>query len=500
LEGDSMNVNARLKAGYNNWLDIRTTKQFRLTTIAGLSTAVCILAFILSGQLMLLTALTGSIFFVVLTYFQPLPAVFLAMLLSTDVLKFVDLTYLPYLPLGPGGRLNAQDLTVLLLLGIAVLRLRQHQERPLFLRPLLLLGAMVVISSMVGLVAGTTSVNLALNGLRTLSGFLFYICLVGVIDSPARLRALVRMLFVLVIVSVCVQLVEASLGQRITTPTSVASEYFSRTVFVAVEGQSAPYLWNRSPGFLFVGLFLALSAALWTRSLRHAIIGVIALLGFGVALIRQWFIYIAIGMLVLYLLPRKGRLQAIVGSALVIIVLIVFVNLLGSGTPSSSHSLVDVWVARMSSLANFQQERNFVSRTRVADDQMKLFMDAPLFGYGPGSLDALSRSAACCFSDTGMPNTLVQFGFFGWAAVVILIVAVLRQGYMLIRAGPRSRETPYGAALLSVWVGIMVAYGTGLDFFTSGQSSGELGFAVGLVMALIDRQSAFAGRAEEAGA
>ena len=145
-----------------------------------------------------------------------------------------------------------------MLFALGALRLHRRGERPLFLRPLLLLLGMVAISFVLGAIAGTTDADVGLNGLRDLSGYLFYIGLVGLIDSPRKLHSAIWLVFILAIASVSVQLVEASLGHRLTTPTTVASGYWAGTKTVEVGGLTAPYLWNRATGYLLVGLFLAL--------------------------------------------------------------------------------------------------------------------------------------------------------------------------------------------------------------------------------------------------
>jgi len=467
---------------YNSW-------PMRAAVIIG-TLAITVLL-ILSGRLMMLVALTGLLALAALSCFQPLPAVLLLMLLSTNVLKFVDLSHLPYLQVGPGIRLNGQDLVLGLLLAVGAFRLYQRQERPLFGRPLLLWLGMAAISLALGVAAGGTVPDAALNGLRVLSGYLFYVSLVGLIDSAGKLRALIWLAVALMLVTVALQLLEATLGRRLASLTSVTNEYYASTRFVQVGGISAPYLWNRASGFLVVGLFLALGRGWCTGSVKHSIVAAIALLGFVVALIRQWYLYVAAGVLaVLLMLPRKGRWRAVLGATLVALSFLGLLRILSSAGPGSSYPLVDAWLGRMATVTRFQEERNFAGRVQGWNEQLQLFLGAPLFGYGPGSLDRLWQSGDYIVWDTGMPNTLLQYGFCGWAAIVMLILAFLRRGYALLRALPLSPEQGYAAGLLGAWVVMVAGYSFGLDFFTSQ----ELAFAVGLAMALLDRLHALAPR------
>ncbi len=455
-------------------------------------TAVLLIPSLALGQLRSVAGLLAFLFFAAATYYQPVPAVLLAILLSTDVLKFVDLSYLPYVQLGVGARINALDTLLLLLAAFALLRLRQRGERPLFLRSLQLLGTMVVLSFVLGLAAGTTTVNQGLNGLRALSGYLFYIGFVGVMDTPRKVTWLLRGLFVLALVSVAVQLLEASLGERLTLPTSSAGEYFGGTKTVEIDGLTAPYLWNRATGYLFVVLFLAASQAVWTRRLLPALLAATAVLGFVVALMRQWYVIILLGLLTVVLLQRKGRFGTVAGLLLLSLISSILILGLTSFGWLSSYPLLDIWFARLGTVANFQEEAHFIGRVDLWQEQLDLFIRAPLFGYGPGGVKFLYFSLPFGLADTGMPNTLLQFGIFGWLAIVVIIITYFYHAFQLLRALPVSPEQGYVAGLLGAWVGGVAGYSFGFDFFTPTDLTFTLTLSTGLLMALLDRARVFA--------
>jgi O-antigen ligase len=406
----------------------------------------------------------------------------LTLLLATDVLKFVDLDYLPALKLGSAGRLNAVDLLVLMLFVIGVLRLRQRGERPLFLYPLLFFGSMAGASTIVGIVSGVIDLNVGINGLRILSGYLLYVGLAGVIDTRRKLFGVIGALFTLAACSVFTQVVEASLGYRLSTPTSVANVYYSTTRILELGGLTAPYLWNRAPGFLILALFLAIGGLLWTGRLRFALETVLALIGYVIALIRGWYLSIAAGVLLVMILPRRGRWKALLGLALLALIFLgmIFVPNIGQAT---GYPLVDMWVARLGTILHFQQEGNYIARIITSQVQLAYFRQSPLFGYGPGSSTVLERPPDVYFSDTGIPNTLVQYGAFGTGAILLIIVTFLWQGYNLYRRLSQSPDQAFVAGLLGAWIAILVGYSFEYDFFTST----ELAFAVGLAMAFLDR-------------
>jgi hypothetical protein len=440
-----------------------------------------------AGQYAILAGVAAAGVVMWLTYYRPTFGIVPLIFLSTDGMKFFSLENLPYVQLAPGLRLNSEDLALFMLLVVGVIHLARRRERPQFLTHLLLLGAAAGISMIVGLAAGTIDVGVGFNGLRVFSGYLFYVALTGVIDTPQKLKALIRVVFALVIVSVVIQIVEAGLQERLTTPWSSTSEYFSATQYVSnIEG-TIPYLWNRAVGYLLVGLFLALGGWLWSKKPAHAVIATIALTGFVVALVRQWYIFISIGIVLLVMVGGQRRsgalIRTVLGGLLLFAVVVSASMWLPSGFP-----LAEALQDRSATILNFQQDYSVIARLGVWHNQIETFLRSPIVGMGPGTADTLFYSGATGWSqDIGMTNSLVQFGALGMAAILFLFAGVLRKARALMRDMPPSSGREYAAAAFSVWVCIFVAYFFTQDFFTST----ELAFAVGLVMAIIDRLHVF---------
>ncbi|MDQ3915853.1 MAG: hypothetical protein M3323_11095 [Actinomycetota bacterium] len=452
----------------------------------GLAAAFVVACFA-TGQYLVALAVAGLGALAAVTYRWPAPGIALVIFLSTDGMKFFSLEKLPYLQLGPGLRLNAGDIMLLVLLGVGVAHLARRRERPLFATPLLVLGTAVMISMGVGLVSGTIDVGLGFNGLRVFSGLLFYVALVGLVDTPAKLRSVIRVVFLLVVVSVVVQVVEAGLGERIATPLSSTSEYFSSTKFVSnVEG-TVPYLWNRAVGYLFVGFFLSLGAWLWSKRIGYGVVALVGLTGFVVALVRQWYVFLVIGVLVLLMVGSRNRSGALMRVALASMLMLALVmsasNWLPSGFP-----LAEALQDRTGSILNFSSDYSVLARVEVWQGQIATFMESPIVGLGPGTAETLFSSMTSGWStDIGMTNSLVQFGVLGLAAIAFLGASVYRKARALITAMPASSGREYAAAAFSLWVAILIAYTFTQDFFTST----ELCFATGLVMTIIDRLYAF---------
>jgi O-antigen ligase len=326
-------------------------------------------------------------------------------------------------------------------------------------------------------VAGTTTPDATLNALRAYSGYLFYIGLVGVMDSPQRVKSVISIVFLLVAVSVGVQLLEAIQGERIITPFAPASEYFSGTKFVIGGGIKAPYLWNRATGYLFLGLFLALGALVSGKmDFKHLSLGSWAVVGVAIALVRQWFIMIGCGLVLLALLSHGKRLRAFGKSVAFGGLAVVAISLISEQVPS--FPLLDALKARIGTILAFQQEPNYLGRVLIQRQMLALFSHSPVLGYGPGS--------GLVSSDVGVYNALVELGLVGAASIAYLIAFVLVRSYRRWKQMADSVFRAYLSGLLAAWGAMLIGYAFSTDFF------GQMSMVVGLAMALMDRTCRFA--------
>ena len=460
----------------------------RARLAAGLFVLAAGLIIAFRSRLVVPAALLGALSFLALSFRWPLPMLAAEMFLSTSAFKFLGVESWPHLI--PGLPLDPPDIMVLAFFAVGALKLLARREQPLFLGPLLLFGLAAALSAILAPALGTQTLYDSLNGLRQLSGYLFYIGVVGAIDSPGRLRWLVRILFAFVLVTVGIQVLEALRGQQFTTTAAPFNEYYAAQASVSVGSLEAPYLWNRAIGYLVVGLFVALGQALWAGSTAGYAVALTALVGYGVQLIRQWYVFIALGGLVLLLLLRRNRLKVLLG--LGALVLAAAVGLGAAAASGARLPLASLWLGRVGTLARFGQEPNFVIRVQSYLEELRLFVRAPLFGHGPGSANRLGAMGPFIFfdADTGMSNTLLQYGIVGTLAAWVLIGAYLRRAHQLYRtvAGPLAQG--HAAGLVALGAVMVAGYLTSQDFITYI----ELAFATGLALALVDRLHAFAPR------
>ena len=429
------------------------------------------------GNAIHLAILVGGLWVALLCYYHPMPAIFMLLILSTNVLMFIDMKHLPFWQLGPGLRVNLRDGLLLMMTAVSLLKLVLRREQPAFLKPMLILGGVVLSSFLFGLLFGITDLDVGMNCFRTMFTYIFYVVLVASIDSRDRLRTMIRLLFLVLMISVAFQVVEAGLGRRLTLGL-ISEKHYDTGANIMIEGQSVPYLWNRATIYLYIGLFMALGAMFSGRGIHRFLpIVLMGALGFVISLTRTWYLLIGVGFMVIFALQRGRRFRAAVIVIILAITGFTVLNLVNSLNKTAYHgSLMDIWIARLFMISS--KASTFVGRTQVWKSQLEYFRQLPLFGYGmsPEFINMWN-------TDTGLINTLLQFGIIGLGAIIYLIVSVYRRGYKVWKNTYPSVERGYVAGTLGLWTGLVLGYSFNMDFFT--MQDGIWGIAV--AMAIIDR-------------
>jgi len=145
-------------------------------------------------------------------------------------------------------------------------------------------------------------------------------------------------------------------------------------------------------------------------------------------------------------------------------------------------SFLNAWFARFDSLIHFQTAQNFVMRIQIIEKQWDMFLQSPLVGYG---LSPIFWEMASF--DTGITNTLVQFGLLGLGAVLVLIVSFLRHAFKLHRQVAPSFHLGYVSGLLALWICIIIGSVFSVNYFTGNEGI----WMVVIILALLDRFNAF---------
>ena len=411
--------------------------------------------------------LVGTLFAFALIYRYPLPALVLLLWM------YSGMPIQPRLPSFqvPGFQITARDALLGMLFLVAVDRLIKRGERPVFLRPLLLLGTAVALSTALGMVAGTADIRNGTNSFRALMPYFVYFILVGVIDTRDKLRPVLGLVFFVLAFSVGIQVGDA-MGLRVPAGWGIR-------LVTTLGDRSIPYLWNRNTHNLLLGLLLGSGCIMeGQRTKRYLPLVLLGLLGFAIAMVRQWFIFVGVGMLVMISLYSGRRiLRTGVIIALVGIVLVLSLTLI---SVFSLRQDVDSWLEivqlRLMSALSAPAEANYVGRIDKTQVQWALFREAPIFGYGLGTVWNSTLS-----TDLGVTNSLLLVGLAGFPAILWLIGAMSRHGFRLWRCLPPSVERGYAAGLLATLAALVVGYSFSQDFFTRNP------MIVAMEMALIDR-------------
>ena len=290
------------------------------------------------------------------------------LLMSVDFFGLVPVAALPSLKIAGGITVNLLDATLATLLALAVVRLASRREVPEFTWPTVLIVCASVLCVIWGMLFATIGLGVALGAVRYMFYYSSYFVLVAAIDSEESLRRWIRFLFVLVLVTVSLQVYEAVMGGL--SPIVSQAGVVARPLEVAVGGEShVAYVWNRAPFFAFIGTFLALGAFVVKARGRRWIgaVAVAGTLGFALALVRQWYVYYAIGAVSLLVIARRVRNRGVVALALVALVVVVGVSAVPLFTNSFGRSLGRDVVLRAATLTSgFENDNSYVARVQGA--------------------------------------------------------------------------------------------------------------------------------------
>jgi len=406
----------------------------------------------------------------------PLSLVFIYLVVSTNLLETLPLQTKVMARLGPGLSFTAPDLVLLVMLVVSLVRLRNRRERPMFLGFVVLWTAYVVFQAVYGAIVGETGLDLLTNMAQAQVGWLLYLMIVGLIDSPRDLRIYGWFFLAIMAVAVVYQVAEYAHGGRIVLVPAAASRsnYFTFTPTLKQGGITVPYLWSRANEVTCVGFFLAFAAALGGRRFfPYGVLAAAGLLSVVLTQIRQMYLGVAIGMLVVLAVGRwRARTPVrIVALLAVLVVAVAVVSPLVSA--SFGGDPVGAWSLRVSQLVNYDAQANFAKRLDDARAIREVVKGSPVFGFGWGTtyLNTRGESAA---------NVFLLHGYLGTFMILAMFVTVLAKA---LRLAWRLRPSLEEAWLFGL-VGAAVALAVGPDAFASG------GFAV-MVAVFVDRISAF---------
>lgn len=409
------------------------------------------------------------------------PGVALAttVLLGTSFLGFVRTQDLPWWRVPGIGTLYLQDAVLLGLAVVAVVRLVNRRQMPLFALPVMVLIATTGTAVVVGILTGVGGLSSVVNWGRTvILGYLPYVVLVGFMDGRERVWTAVKVVVGATIVTTLTQSL-VFLGVAGIPSTLGVQGLSYATGFIVVGTESVPYVWNGAPAVTLLAMLIGASLAGGQSRYRWAWACVAVLGGAGIvlSLVRQWYVYSLLGLMALVVFLRGRRFR----TATVLVALALFLTAaLAALGPAVSWSgdgnLLGVVGQRAQTILNPARETNFVVRAASLRVQAASFLESPVVG-GAFSRDAVSRVTG----DTGAANTLVLSGALGLLGVIFLIAFFFIRGRAAWRASTSGPERALLAGTIAAWVGMCFGYALFADFFTG------RGIGVVLCMAIVDR-------------
>lgn len=420
---------------------------------------------------------------VVLALIYPNYPEFLVMLvvfLSTNNLELAPVHKLPSFPFFPGMILSLQDMLLVFLFVTALPKIAAREERPIFLKPFLVMSSAIVIGFLVNIAFHNPGLDRTGRIAREYFAYGFYLVVVAHIDSEHRLNRLIRFLLTLLIVSVGLQIVETATGQRIV---AWGTGYFARDTVISVGTMPVLYAWNRTGPYVLFLAMLPIALALTTGKRRYMALAIIGLLAIILGFVRSWYVMTIVALMVLYLCQLGGR--KVNNARLVFLLIAVFaaLGLIGAvstqwgGTIGTAPRL---FLARLASgTIDIEQSSTFLGRAEKTRYQLELIARSPIYGKGP----LLGGQSL----DIGVVNTWVALGGIGVVAAIYWIGTFLYYAIRLLKKGGTildSRTRATLMALVAAWSGMMVGYVFSWDFFAT-RDDGI--FVVGVMSAILDR-------------
>jgi hypothetical protein len=387
---------------------------------------------------------------------------------------------LPFVQFG-GVRLTVRDALLILCLTIAIWQLVRRGERPVYTVPLLVVVGAISVAFLLGVVLDA-DVKPALNGLRPLFAYALYPIIVAAVNSPRKLKLLIASIFVVALVAVVVQLMEAAHGSPFPFLAPPLIGNAQAAAGLSVGGRGVPYIWNRAIWDLFVALLLAVGCVVEGRALwTHTPIVVACAVGFIIMLARSWYIFVAAGVVAVLLVQvgwrQRLRSLGLLGMGMVVIAAVTTVV---GGLVSASYggSLLGVWQTRALTLLSFQGDSSYVQRVSELQLQWQAVLGSPLLGYGLSSEG--QQLILLGNLDTGAVNTVLSFGFIGTASFLLLSMYAIVAATRLARGLDRSWQRGYALGVVGIWVGVLVGYGFNYDMFTYSHGPWLVVLALGL--------------------
>lgn len=328
---------------------------------------------------------TALIFVVV----HPMAGLLVLLLIDLRFFGFIKIDALPYLQVGPSLRINSQDMVTVVLLTRSFLVLARRRERPLFLGPLLPFFGVIMLSFLLGLFLGTADLAEGgqVFGLVVKYGVCFII--IATVDSRQSLETFIKGLYAFATVGLVLQFLENARGKYLVLNRDWDVFFQGVPYYIALGGSRVPYIWNRAQFYLYITFFLSLAClSLMQRWSRwHLLFSGMASLGFALMLIRSWYIYLGVGIVVMLAflsgrwlrLLRYGPVLALLSSLWMTIASTLTTQATSGG------AFINNMLLRLQTLVNFQEDPNFIGRVDLWRVQLAYFRQFPVFGLGPGA-------------------------------------------------------------------------------------------------------------------
>lgn len=356
---------------------------------------------------------------------------------------------LPSIPVG-GGRLNAEDLGIPLLLCLLIVKHARNLGPSLApLRPYVVpLGTLIFVAALSALLAvlyKTAPVKDVLNESRPYFVWLMFPILCLSTSDEQSFRRLLYALFALALV----------LAIGVTTQSFTGITLFGKgqevRALYTLGGVNRDVLRSTTPGmFVMAGALVFCFAAYAKEQIRRpvvlaslsAVLGCGLLVGFG----RGMWLSVFIGVLLLALYSRKASYSKLV------IMLLLASSVGAAAMLVLKPEYADAFVARLFSVTEeIESGSSFGRRTEENHYAMQRVMESPILGVGlggrykPDNKESLVWEAQSRYIHNAYMNVLVKTGVPGLLAALLFVAVAIRRSWGALRHPSENQAVTFAA-------------------------------------------------------
>ncbi|MGD0035710.1 MAG: hypothetical protein ABSC53_00275 [Bacteroidota bacterium] len=375
-------------------------------------------------------------------------------LCSGILLELAPSSGFPLFALGGGISFQLTDFVNLVIFVVGISLFVRQGRKPMFLIPLFFFFFGLIISVTIN-IGDIDSVRQLFNSSRLHIYMLSYFGLLGIISTEKRFWFVVKLYVVVMFLAFIIQLYGFINGEIRVGHT------------VEIGKHIIPYVTSKAAYETYLVLFVSLGIILLGKKARISkwyLPAIVAVFTFALALVRQYWLMIIVGIISLLFISKKITKTAAITAFTVILFFIVVNNapILSKG----GLSLPEIIAMRFSSIESSVGNKSSTYNVRLAEIELlnSKISEKLFFGYG------LGKTASKLYdNDVGVSNTIMLFGVLGLLFPISFTLIFFKNAMRLLRSLQKdSKYRGIVAGLIGAMIGLLFAYPVSRDIFSAG--------------------------------